>query len=260
MYEPLWRKIRELCTSKNLDLHLTWVRAHGADHPLLVDVHGLDPTHVTGNACADALAGRAADFAEVTKQEATNLLWLQALVQKVQYRLLAIMLILLDEHSVHRARPATTVPRPVVNLAVEALKSSHQVVMHAQGASCAACHAHFTGPRHLLAKWLSTPCRGFAPDLIFGTRHVPLPPGYTVQLRGVRVHPSHKLWYYRGFYYCTQCCAISATMVRHLGSACTMLKSRSGQEKVKRLWKGKPPTARYLWPSDKATGEVTLVL
>ena len=228
---------------------------------MLIDQFGLDPTHVTGNACADALAGRAADFAEVTKQEVTNLLWLQALAQKIQYRLLAIMLMLLDEHAAaSRARPPAIVPRVPVNLAAEVLRSSHQVVMHAQGASCAACHAHYSGPRHLLAKWLATPCRGFAPDLIFGTKHVPLPPGYTVQLRGTRVHPSHKLWFFKGFYYCTLCCSISSTTVRQLGSACTGVRSRAGQEKVRRLWKGKPLTARYGWPAQSAAGEVTLTL
>ena len=127
-----------------MQVTLTWIRAHGADRPLLIDHFELDHTHVTGNACADALAGRAADFAEVTKQEVTNLLWLQALAQKIQYRLLAIMLILLDEQAAApRARPAAIVPRAPVNLAAEVLRSSHQVVMHAQGASCAACHAHF---------------------------------------------------------------------------------------------------------------------
>ena len=134
------------------------------------------------------------------------------------------------------------------------------VELNVAGMSCAACMSHITGPRAHQLAWLRMACRGFPRDIVFGTRHVALPPGYRVTVRGVVLHPTHQLWYYRGFYYCNSCCSIVSSLVRNLGETCTGWPSRSGKGKINRLRRGLPPTTRYQWPTGDLAREVRLVI
>ena len=87
----LWAELWRLVDSKNLDISITWVKAHGMEEPHFIDKYRIAKIDLFGNACADKLADNAAERYAHDKNTLKDVFDVYALLQKIQHRLLAIL-------------------------------------------------------------------------------------------------------------------------------------------------------------------------
>ena len=79
------------------------------------------------------------------------------------------------------------------------------------------------------------------PLFLQGPPRVPRPQApRTITLNNVRTHPSHRLAYYRGIYYCLRCGHLAYTEVHSLKHPCQEPRA-TGKSNLKRLRQDKPP-------------------
>ena len=117
-------------------------------------------------------------MAEVSKAEAARVSNQINIVQRVQKRLVAIM------QRVMQVAPSAgggdrryTIPggrvgEQVAPLTRAVLCSQHAPVFTQRGAYCANCFSFQEGGLRLVRAWLTTQCRGFAPEQVFAHAHV----------------------------------------------------------------------------------------
>ena len=87
----LWSRLWAAIARKSLNFQVKWVKAHGLEHPKFIVKHDLDLYRLVGNACADKLADRAAEAAQIDAATASPVLKLLSKTQAVQIRLLAVL-------------------------------------------------------------------------------------------------------------------------------------------------------------------------
>ncbi len=124
----LWCRLWKAKENRKADLHIKWTKAHGkAEH---LDQGLITHEDLVGNAAADALAGLAADRAQVSLNDSAAVLWCKSITGKVQGRVVKILLGL-DRRDKHTKTVRTLQPVPV---AAAAWQSPHRLhVFGAQG-------------------------------------------------------------------------------------------------------------------------------
>ena len=141
---------------------------------------------VLGKFCADALADRGADFAEIGANDAKPYLYHIATLTRVQLRLVAILRYIVTNYPRTHSRPATdpiTPPpaHPTPTLLSAVLCSTHAISNNGAQLRCLRCH-HVQPARNTqpVRQWLMTPCTTTTP---LGTQD------YRVEFEGSRRIP-----------------------------------------------------------------------
>ena len=141
------------------------------------------------------------------------------------------------------------------------LASAHSPIFSTRSVRCAAC---LKGPPSGCStrSWLGTACTGplFATPScnLKGPRS--LPAGCLIHVGHTLLHPSHRLYEYRGFFFCTGCGALAAKFARALADPCPLAMGMivrvpaQNAFRISRLFKGIHPYHKYLagrpavWP------------
>ena len=189
-----------------------------------------------------------------------------ALTQKVQLRLVQVLLYMLHHfpRATHPVTQKRKLPQPRVE-GIVALLSSH--ILHpGKKVRCMACGlAPASGDEFV--QFVRSPCveadnldqalqlrrHSFAQP-----RRVPV--GIAVCINGARLHPSHRLVVYQGFYACTLCGRAAAQRVRLLAEPCVGSLLPSGTALLRRLNRGQLPWGVKQWPSPLSGGAPCLEL
>lgn len=211
-----------------------------------------------GNMLADAAAARAQTLVRVDPLLAVRVRARDQRTRQILKRLLAIFeyhVQTSDPQAVRRhilpggssAEPRIRVPRVLPT-------NEHELVKSGRGYHCRVCKGW--APINGLLRWLRehTHCHRATVLYPSGWAHAtilaPVPIG------GRTVHPSHRLHYYGGLYFCGKCGCYSTSVLRALGEPCPKVCNATGRSNLKKLLANPPrvppvmAAAGKKWPLD----------
>ena len=250
----IWKLVFRDLDSKRIVLHLNWVKGH-CNNESLTRAYGLIPRDLLGNALADALANRGADAAEVSPQDAVDVLWYYSTVRNIQIRAAIILSHTIPQFSVKRTERITPVPRlPSMSQVGRILASQHTFVQNRKALICTTCFQYAPSDSGLASKWLASPCK---PDIRMRYLHVTaqgrptrIPGNRCIRVGYRELHTSHTLFMYRGLYFCGLCGYYAGTHAQKLASPCTSRTDPRAKGRVTRLMSGSLPSGLTAWPND----------
>ena len=149
------------------------------------------------------------------------------------------------------------IPRPLPT-SFFAVRSEHSIILSSGSASCARCHLGVNGLPSLLKAWMSTSCPSPLTQVLGAntlTRPRPLSNASPTWLGGFVLHPSHRLYSYRGLVFCNVCGFVASKVPKKLKLPCgqdlPQCPTLQGASNLDRLWKGLLPHCSPGWPADK---------
>ena len=181
-----------------------------------------------------------------------------SLAQKVQKRLVAILLHLVEHFPRSFDRKAPLVWPPAPPLSWYLLRTQHQPVLFDHSVSRLACRQSCVGDSNgsAVKAWLMTPCLGqeitlvspgeFRPDYLAGR----IRRDCEVWVAGRRLHHSHALAVLRGLYFCLECGCIAGHRAAHLVDPCQPA-TVQGRRNLSRLAEGRLPHSAPCWPAQQ---------
>ena len=265
----LWDEIKQLAARRQgtlalrrVNSHLTWRQAQH---------FGMTMHDWIGNKVADKLADLGAAKGAVPADDLRRLDALQAKVQLIHRRMLAVhgaALAKLGPNERHLER------EPLTSAARRHLQASgHRIQWHSAGrfATCMRC-GQCTSSRRFRTWIRTTLCQPLEEhgDFAMSGQGQVAP----IVIGNATIHQSHRVAYYRGVWFCPVCGAYTMavgnssgrTLVRRLGRVCSGHCDRSSAARLRRIYKGLPPRSGNVWPRKPSTttdyqpGEQVLVL
>ena len=257
----LWRVLWGHVAKRQAPTEVFWTKAHAYEKPWLIDQFAVPLHAVIGNACADLMAGRGAQRAELPLSVTAGAVYLYALVRKVQLRLVYILLYMLEHYPRAVTSRACRRPVPVLSkLGMHMFASKHVLYQRGDRLWCVACGRSPMG-QDAFRSWVSGPCLGLAhkqlADQVLANaldRPQSVPAGTCVVVGGVQLHHSHRLIVYRGFYACVLCGRAAGVRTRLLAHECVRELLPSGALLLQRLNKGLLPWGVKKWPGGPKEG------
>ena len=244
------------------NVKMRWMKAHAtAARVASGEVGVLD---LFGNACADALAGRAAKQAQVAPVDARKVLKYVGLARLIQARAVSILIHLAEGN---KGRPKTDSKKVKALAAISpgglALASKHSLVMVAGSWHCSKCLRHmYQGSPELFA-WFASDCdpgEGESVSRRVGLlRPSSLPEGVDVYAGRHQLHQSHALAVFRGLYYCQHCGYYASSAPKRLKLPCVGFSSQ-GRATIARIRGGLLPSGLSCWPCEKVVASNAVVL
>ena len=145
-------------------------------------------------------------------------------------------------------------PIGVPALPVSALNTEHRLVDRGSGVVCMRCGCFkLCRPKRAFNAFLGEPCvdkQGAALSRQLW-RPVPLHEVDAENDLAKKLHVSHKLYLYRGLWYCAVCGAVAARKPQGLAEACRGFPGKSGKRALRLLCKGVAPYAAA-FPDDRS--------
>ena len=244
---------------KSLTLKLLWIKGHCNTHMAATDyrVTGKD---LLGNCLADSLATRGAEMAEVYYQDATDVIWYYGAIRDIQRRAAIILSHAVLPYSVKRVREPARQRVPVLARTGALLSSKHTFDVHGKSLQCTQCFQHVPLARQAAVAWLATPCK---PDMARkylsfdgARRPTRVPLGRTIRVGHQVLHAEHKLFLYRGLYFCGDCGYFASRHAQKLTQPCTE-RGQKALRRVLNLRAGKLPSGMQSWPNDPKRHDMT---
>ena len=247
----LWKELWTTISDKSMTVILEWSKGH-ADDPDVFARYSVSRRNLFGNLCADRLAERGAELAQVALQDAMNVRFHYALARNVQERAVVIM-----THALQRKSTMTAAERSRklrrISATGQTLSTQHRVVAMSRSLHCSRCLRQSVATMQGRLDFLASPCE---PDTqmirsiaMGNTRPVSIPLGRSVRVGQCTLHSSHVLRIYRGLYFCTQCGYTASAKAQKLVSPCTE-RGQAAQKRAARLLKGVLPSGMTSWPSE----------
>ena len=212
-----------------------------------------------GNVCADALANRGSEVAEVSGQDSVTVLWHYSLVRRIQARAVVIMSSVLERRSIaptRQKRPRE--PKPTRDALV--LQSSHRFTYNGRTLQCCRCHQVSPANPQSVKQWLRTPCvpnHALIRTLHVGTtKPTDVPREQRIVVCRQTIHASHILAVYRGLYFCTRCGYHGSKKIQKLTSECKGMDSKKAIARVIALRQGSLPSGLACWPTDSQRQQI----
>ena len=243
------------------NVKMRWVKAHATCESVLKgDISVLD---LFGNACADALAGRAGKQADVFPQDAVNVLWCVDTARKIQKRAVSILIHLAAENKGKLDTGGEKVRKmAAISVGGLAVSSKHTLVMLGRSWHCSKCleHRHCDSP--VLAEWFATDCTPFVGVALARrvglSRPCNLPDGAEVYAGRHLLHQSHVMALFRGLYYCKHCGYYASSAPKRLKQPCGGM-STQGRAMIARIQRGELPPGLKSWPSERVGSAPNLI-
>ena len=213
MWSEFWAHSRRIGEHS---VKMRLVKAHATcENVLKGDVSVLD---LFGNACADALAGRAGKQADVFPQDAVNVLWCVDTAREIQKRAVSILIHFAAENKGKLDTGGEKVRKmAAISVGGLAVSSKHTLVMLGSSWHCSRCleHRHCDSP--VLAGWFATDCTPFV-GVAFArwvglSRPRSLPDGAEVFAGRHLLHQSHVMAVFRA---CITANTVAITPLRPL--------------------------------------------
>ena len=232
------------------DVIIRWVKAHAGRQHLAA---GLLTFHdLCGNHCADALASRAADSAQVFPEDAANYFSHVDLARRVQVRAVTVLRSLADGWVKSYTKPTDRLPK--LNDVACAMRSGHQLALAGNCWHCCKCLQVRRISHSGLRQWLGSPCvpgRNLCDALVLGlARPSVVPPDAQVWVGGQLLHSSHSRAVYRGLYLCRRCGCYAALVPKLLKPGCQGVAAPAGRCVLPRISEGRLPPGLANWPAD----------
>ena len=250
-HADVWEDIWQILDDREISLSVRWSKGH-ADNPEVMAKYEVKPRDLFGNLCADALANRGSDAAEVSLQDSMTLLWHYSLVRRIQARAVVIMSSTLEGRTAAPARPKR--PREL-KMSRDALimQSSHQVTLSRGVLHCHRCHTTSPVEQGAARRWLASQCvpnTALIRTLVAGTtKPTAVPQGQMVIVSRQTIHHSHQLAVYRGLYFCTRCGYHGSKKLQKLTGECSGMVGKA-INRVLALRQGNLPSGLDSWPND----------
>ena len=227
-----------------------WVKAHAGEQHLAA---GLLTFHdLCGNYCADALANRAAEVAQVYPEDAANYLSHVDLARRVQMRAVTVLRSLADGWVKTYTKPKTRLPK--LNAVACAMRSGHQLALAGNCWHCCKCLQVRRISHSGLKQWLGSPCEpnhDLCAAVVLGrARPSVVPPEAQVWVGGQILHSSHSLAVYRGLFLCRRCGCYATLVPKLLKLACQGVAAPAGRCVLTRISEGRLPPGLANWPAD----------
>ena len=237
----LWAHVwRLVSTMGGVQLH--WVKSHCAEQLSLFEWYAPKVFWVVGNACADVLADYGAKAGVVPAVVANAFVEQQALVERVQRRLVAV----LEMHLTVRTKSDRGCVAMRLPPLAGRLVSPHRLV--APGTPfCLDCGWGPRGARQ--CQWFKSTCPGVArvAGLKVGVVRCGMVAG-AIEVCGVPVHASHLLLYHLGFFVCVLCGFGAGSRLVGLKGPCPRFCSPPRRSGLNRVLRGQLPYHLREWP------------
>ena len=169
---------------------------------------------------------------------------LTQLVQKIQRRLVRVIVSVVNKISYDKRYPKPKEPAPTICDSL--LASPHNIEVQGNLFRCVACCSAVSRGSANLKKILKSLCSALPYDDSQGL--VPIPAWHLVQIGNTVPHSSHQLHSIRGIVCCDSCGAFAAKKCRLLAAACTGHCSVFSQRALDKLKSGQLPVSGMRWP------------
>ena len=257
VHADLWDAVWQILETRDIQLTLRWCKGH-AEEPEVMVRYQVPAWDVFGNLCADAMANRGAEKAEVSGQDGLTVLWHYSLVRRIQSRAIVVLTSVLEGRSAaaRRAkRPREVKPTKVAQI----MQSKHQITVNGCTLHCHRCHKSSPHEPKARAQWLASEC---VPNYslirsikIGDTKPMEVPKNQVVEIGRSVVHHSHALAIYRGIYFCTLCGYHGSAKLQMLVRECTRMATPAARSRVRALRRGTLPSNLACWPADSQRNE-----
>ena len=250
-HADLWLQLWQLVCEKGLEFQLRWTKGH-VSTPEMMQQYDVSARHLFGNCCADRLAARGAEMAQVYLQDAMNLKWHYALVRRVQARAVAILSTVMQRESTLTKQPKSAKVRKLSSNA-HVLTTQHSITAMTRTLHCDKCLKHSDASEKGRMSFLCSPCVVDGPMVqaitLGNTRPTAIDNNGRVQVGTVKLHGAHSLACFKGLYFCTRCGYFASAKAQGLVADCTA-RGPAAVKRVKRLREGKLPSGMSRWPND----------
>ena len=240
-----WRHVESLGS-----VIIRWVKAHAGRQHLAVGL--LTFKDLCGNYCADALANRAAEVAQVFPEDAANYVRHVDLARRVQMRAAIVLRSLADGWVKPYTKPKTRLPK--LNAVACAMGSGHQLALAGNCWHCCKCLQVRRISHSGLRQWLGSPCvpnQNLCDAVVLGLACPSVvPPDAQVWVGGQLLHSSHCLAVYCGLYLCRRCGYYATLAPKLLKLTCQGVAAPAGRCVLTRISEGRLPPGLANWPAD----------
>ena len=251
LWQVFWQNVQD----KQLQVEVYWVKSH-VDTPQGIVEHGISTRDLIGNGCADKLADRGAELAQVSMQDSMNVLWHYSAVKQVQARMIAILQATMDLDRKAEVRPPLAAPQKPMSRTGEILRSKHSFLSFSKTLFCTKCLLRApsaAGERRAFVNSQCNPNHEMLRTMVIGsTKPTRVPVGKTVMVGRSELHPTHQLNLYKGLYFCKECGYNASAKAQKLRLQCTD-RSHEAKMRVVRLLQGKLPSGLNGWPNEMST-------
>ena len=251
LWGEFWQHARRIGVS---DVRFQWIKAHAT--PLIVQHCLVSLGDLRGNACADALADRAAEQWQIFPQDAQNVFWHMAVLQQIQKRCVSILIHVAGSAQEGRERRHRTVRLPRLPATGAAIGSDHALLLLGNMWRCAFCQVARRASASDLREWFASECTPFSMvsySLRMGeVRPTEVPYGYPIRSGKHVLHESHASVTYKGLIFCRRCGCYSTGAPKLLKAQCAGVPNGSTRARLWRLRRGLLPHAMQQWPNEAA--------
>ena len=211
----LFRLLFDYLDCHPVRLKLYWVPGH-MDKDVSKRKHHVPDYHFLLNHVADSFAERAAKSVELEMNVVSGVLWYSSLVQKIQRRMVRVIISLVQKASFDKRHPTPKPHTPSLDDIIQA--SQHQLVEAGHTFRCLQCSGSVSRHAHNVKDWLKAKC-----DVALyadSEKHVPVPRWHLVKIGNSIPHVSHELFSLKGIIFCMKCGSFGAKRCRLLVHEC----------------------------------------
>ena len=177
-------------------------------------------------------------------QHVSGVIWFSSLVQKIQRRMVRVIISLVEKISYVKRYPTPKPQTPTLDDAVQA--SNHNIIVEGNSFRCLQCLGSVSKLSPNCKNWLKAMCETTPFD--DSEKHVPVPSWHLVQIGNSIPHSTHQLFSLKGITFCMKCGAFGAKRCRLLVRQCRLTCSVASQRALDRLTSGNLPVEGMAWP------------